>query len=197
VRDERHDGDHDDRQHRHLPGAVEQEGQRADEDEHAAGDVGERLDDEQLHLFDVAGHPPEHVAGPPSVVEREGEALEVRIERHPHGVAEPPAPAREEDLGEGVAEAVEGGERDEGRRQQCRRADMRRGDPGEPQIGTISLQVVDEIADGVRPEDRGDGLDHEHHERQDEPPAVALGEPEQEPDGATLAAASVCLRGRG
>src|SRR5439155_1820200 len=109
-------------------------------------------------------------------------------------VAEPPAPAREEDLREGVTEAIEGGEPDDRRCEQCRRADLRRGDPREPQVGAIPLQVVDEITDRVRLEHRGDCLDHEHHEGQDEPPAVTLREPEQEPRDATIAAASVCLR---
>ena len=71
VRDERQDRNHDDGQHRHLPRVEHQEYQRADEEQGAAGDVGERLGEEPFHLLDVAGHPPQHVAGPSLMVEGE------------------------------------------------------------------------------------------------------------------------------
>ena len=101
----------------------------------------------------------------------------MRVQRHPHGVAQPPAAARDEDLGQGIAETVEHGEHDDGRREQRDRADPGRGDPREPERGPLIPEEVDQVTDGVGLEHRSNGFGGKHEKREDEPSPLARAEP--------------------
>src|ERR1051325_3550345 len=169
-----------------LPGPVEEEDDRAEEDEDGARDVGERCDDEGLHLLDVARHPAQHLARLAPAVEREGEALEVRVERHPDAVSESASRPGQEDLRQRVAQAAERGEQDETAREDGDRADLRRDVPREPDRGTLAVQVIDHVSDRVGLEHPRDGLADEHDEGDDEHAPLPGAESIQHREDATL-----------
>ena len=147
-----------------LPRAGEQEGQRADQDEEAAGQVAHGLHHELLERGDVARHPGEHVPGAALVVEGERQPLQLVVQRLPGVVAEDAAVAGEVDLGHRVGEAVEGGEQDQADREHGHglvpRVRQERDVDAEP--GPVPAQEVDEEGDRVGGEYRGDRLEHQH-----------------------------------